>query len=271
MGVASAAQAVGGFAGQTSQTRAQNEQLAVNYNANKLKYELDNINRVGGYRHALMDVELAQDEAAMAASRAWAKKQDELSTVLGQLTSKDQDLQVNTIFGTGKANEGGRSANSGINQQNVSRRQRGQLTTARTETNIAAFTAQKDIYQKAMDERSKYWRQVSMGAGKAGPAPEMPKYMDGPSPWMLAIQLAGSALTMAAPMMKAPGTTAGAGAGPSANASGWSQSLNYKPSISMGSASSGFAGTGATSMNLSGVYNASLPSGINVPTNVYRP
>ena len=44
-----------------------------------------------------------------------------------------------------------------------------------------AFIANRKALEQANQERIKQWRSVNMGPGEAGPAPEMPKFLKGPS------------------------------------------------------------------------------------------
>ena len=75
---------------------------------------------------------------------------------------------------------------------------------------VASFISKRRTIEEANQERIKQWRSVNLGPGEAGPAPEMPTFLKGPSKLGLAVGLAGAALTAAAPAFKSkPGLEGG--------------------------------------------------------------
>lgn len=203
MGVGQAASAIGGYQSQVAQTRARNNQLAANYNQRKSAYEKGNLDRIAGYGAKVIDTELAIDEAGAEASRAKSKVETEEDNLIRLLSQKDSNLQVQGLVGTGKASEGGRSRTYGKNQELARGRARGSIQAQKDQLRVRGFAQRREIVEKANQARRKAYRGIAMGAGEAGPAPVMPKFLEGPSKLALGIQLAGAALTAAAPMMKA--------------------------------------------------------------------
>ena len=203
MGVGQAASAIGGYQSQVAQTEARNNQLAANYNQRRVAYEKGNLDRIAGYGAKVIDTELAIDEAGAEASRAQSKVQTEEDNLIRLLEQKDQNLEVKGLVGTGKASEGGRSRTYGKNQALARGRARGAIESQKDLLRVRGFAQRREVVERANQARRKAYRGIAMGPGEAGPAPEMPKFLKGPSKLALGIQLAGAALTAAAPMMKA--------------------------------------------------------------------
>ena len=203
MGIGQAASAIGGYQSQVAQTEARNNQLAANYNQRKSAYEKGNLDRIAGYGAKIIDTDLAIDEAGFAASRARSKIETEEDNLLRLLEQQDTNLQLKGLMGTGKASEGGRSKTYGKNIELVRGRARGALQAQKDALRVRGFAQRREVIEKANEARRKAYRGVAMGPGIAGPAPEMPTFLKGPSKLALGIQLAGAAVTAAAPMFKA--------------------------------------------------------------------
>ena len=214
MGVGQAASAIGGYQSQVAQTEARNNQLAANYNQRRVAYEKGNLDRIAGYGAKVIDTDLAIDEAGFAASRAQSKVQTEEDNLIRVLEQKDQNLELKGLVGTGKASEGGRSRTYGKNVELARGRARGAIEAQKDALRVRGFAQRREVVERANQARRKAYRGIAMGPGEAGPAPEMPKFLKGPSKLALGIQLAGAAVTAAAPMFKAkppgfdPGTAA---------------------------------------------------------------
>jgi hypothetical protein len=190
MGVGQAASAIGGYQSQVAATDARNKQIANDYNQRKSLYQKSELDRVNAYSTALVDVGIAQDEAALAASQAGGEIDLQEIEALSQILQAEQDAQLKRMIGTGKAAEGGRARSYGANQERAIGRQEGNLLAAREDLSVKAFIERRKAVEKAEVARIKYWRQVNMGAGLAAPAPAMPEFLKGPNPMALVGQLA---------------------------------------------------------------------------------
>ena len=190
MGVGQAASAIGGYQSQVAATDARNKQIANDYNQRKSLYQKSELDRVNAYSTSLVDVSIAQDEAALAASQAGGEVDLQEIEALAQILQAEQDAQVKRMIGTGQAAEGGRARSYGANQERAIGRQEGNLLAARRDLSVKSFIERRKAVEQAEVARIKYWRQVNMGAGLAAPAPAMPEFQKGPNPMALVGQLA---------------------------------------------------------------------------------
>ena len=236
MGAGQAISAIGGYSSQVSQTNAKNQQIKANYDQRRVAYEKGNLDRLAIYQTKLIDVKLNQDEIGLAARNAISDNTLAEAEADRQLEAKLQSIQVAKLKGTGVADEGGRSRSFGKNVTLKAGRAEGAIAGQRERLSVATFIANRKALEQANQERIKQWRSVNLGPGEAGPAPEMPTFLKGPSKLGLAVQLAGAALTAAAPAFasKPPlsggGAGAGAGAGAGTKLTDASAYLNTSPS-----------------------------------------
>jgi hypothetical protein len=199
MGAGQAISAIGSYQSASSQTAAKNQQIAANYNQRKAAYEKGNLDRLAIYNTQVMDTKINQDEIGLAARNAISTDTLAEAEADRQLEAKLQDIQLKKLKGTGVADEGGRSRSFGKNQILAAGRAEGAIAAQRERLSVASFISKRQNLERANQERIKQWRSVNLGPGEAGPAPEMPTFLKGPSKLGLAVSLAGAALTAAAP------------------------------------------------------------------------
>ena len=224
--------AIAGHNNQVSQVDAQNRQILSGYNQRKAAYEKSNLDRVGLYAAKLIDVEIGQDEAALSARKAESQVDIEEDAALRAILAQDEELQLKQMQARGFADEGGRARSFGVNQARLAGRQRGKLEAAASELMVQGYINKREARLKGDRARTELYRGVNLGPGTPGPAPEMPEYLDYPSPVAAAAQVALGALTVAS----------GAGA------------------FSGGSSSTAGAGAGATKVTDAGTYLNNSPS-----------
>ena len=206
MGAGQAISAIGSYQSASSQTAAKNQQIAANYNQRKAAYEKGNLDRLAIYSTQVMDTKINQDEIGLAARNAISTNTLAEAEADRQLEAKLQDIQLKKLKGTGVADEGGRSRSFGKNQILAAGRAEGAIAAQRERLSVASFISKRQNLERANQERIKQWRSVNLGPGEAGPAPEMPTFLKGPSKLGLVVGLAGAALTAAAPAFaKKPG------------------------------------------------------------------
>lgn len=206
MGAGQAISAIGSYQSASSQTAAKNQQIAANYNQRKAAYEKGNLDRLAIYNTQVLDTKINQDEIGLAARNAISTNTLAEAEADRQLEAKLQEIQIKKLKGTGVADEGGRARSFGKNAMLAAGRTEGAIAAQRERLSVASFVSKRRALEEANQERIKQWRSVNMGPGEAGPAPEMPKFLKGPSKLGLAVGLAGAALTAAAPAFaKKPG------------------------------------------------------------------
>ena len=212
MGAGQAISAIGSYQSASAQTAAKNRQIAANYNQRKVAYEKGNLDRLAIYQAKLIDVDINQDEIGLAARNAISTNTLAEAEADRQLEAKLQEIQLAKLKGTRVANEGGRSRSYGKNAMLRAGRAEGAIAGQRERLSVASFVSKRSALEKANQERVAQWRSVNMGPGEAGPAPEMPTFLKGPSKLGLVVGLAGAALTAAAPAFKnKPGIQGGGG------------------------------------------------------------
>tara|TARA_R100000458_G_C8273899_1_gene248787 strand:- start:2527 stop:3255 length:729 start_codon:yes stop_codon:yes gene_type:complete len=203
MAAGQAVSAIAGFQAASAQTAAKNKQIAANYNQRKASYEKGNLDRLAIYHTKVIDTEINQDTIGLAAVRAISDNTLAEAEADRQLEAKLQQIKIAKLKGTGVANEGGRSRSFGRNQMLAAGRSEGAIADQRERLSVATFIKNRKALEEANQARVSQWRSVNMGPGEAGPAPAMPKFAKGPSKLGLALNLAGAALTAAAPAFKA--------------------------------------------------------------------
>lgn len=189
--------AVAGHNNQVAQVDAQNRQILSGYNSRKAAYEKSNLDRVGLYAAKLIDVEIGQDEAALYARKAESEVDLEEDAALRAILAQDEELQLKQMQASNFADEGGRARSFGVNQARLAGRQRGKLEAAASELTVQSFIKKREARLRGDKERTRLYREVNTGAGLPGPAPEMPEYLDYPSPLGAIAGVAMGALTMA--------------------------------------------------------------------------
>ena len=189
--------AIAGHNNQVSQVDAQNRQILSGYNQRKAAYEKSNLDRVGLYAAKLIDVEIGQDEAALSARKAESQVDLEEDAALRAILAQDEELQIKQMQARNFADEGGRARSFGVNQARLAGRQRGKLEAAASELMVQGYINKREARLKGDRARTELYRGVNLGPGTAGPAPEMPEYLDYPSPVAAAAGVALGALTVA--------------------------------------------------------------------------
>jgi len=213
MGAGQAMSAIGSYQSASSQTAAKNRQIAANYNQRRVAYEKGNLDRLAIYQAKVTDVAINQDEIGLAAQNAISTNTLAEAEADRQLEAKLQEIQLGKLKGTGVANEGGRSRSYGKNVMLRAGRAEGAIAGQRERLSVASFVSKRSALEKANQERVAQWRSVNMGPGEAGPAPEMPTFLKGPSKLGLVVGLAGAALTAAAPALNTKPGLQGSGGG----------------------------------------------------------
>lgn len=198
LGGAQIAQTVAGHNNQVSQIDAQNRNILSGYNQRKSAYEKSNLDRVGMYAAKLIDVEIGQDEAALAARKAESQVDLEEDAALRAILAKDEELQLKQMQSSNFANEGGRARSFRVNEARLAGRQRGKLVAAADELTVQSYINKREARLKGDKTRKDLYRTVNLGAGTAGPAPEMPEYLDYPSEGAAWLGVAMGAATIAA-------------------------------------------------------------------------
>lgn len=210
MGAFQAVSAVAGYNQASSQTSAKNKQILANYNQRRVAYEKGNLDRLAIYGTKVTDVEINQDEIGIAALNAISTDTLAEAEADRQLEAKLLDIQLAKLRGSGKADEGGRARSYGKNPLLAAGRQQGAIRAQRDRLKVGSLINRNQTLAQANRARTEQWRSVNLGAGQAGPAPKVPTFLKGPSKLGLMFQLAGAALTAAAPMFKGAGASSGA-------------------------------------------------------------
>ena len=145
----------------------------------------------------MIDVEIGQDEAALSARKAESQVDLEEDAALRAILAQDEELQLKQMQARNFADEGGRARSFGVNQARLAGRQRGKLEAAASELMVQGYINKREARLKGDRARTELYRGVNLGPGTPGPAPEMPEYLDYPSPVAAAAQVAMGALTVA--------------------------------------------------------------------------
>jgi len=215
MGASQMVGAIAGHNNQVAQVDAQNKNILSGYNQRKAAYEKSNLDRVGLYAAKLIDVDIGQDEAALSARKAESQVDLEEDMALRAILAQDEELQLKQMQAMNFANEGGRARSYGVNQARLASRQRGKLDAAADELAIQSYINKRQARLKGDKARLDLYRSVNQGAGVAGPAPEVPEYLDYPSPVGAIAGVAMGALSVAAGAGAFSNLGSGAGTGAS--------------------------------------------------------
>lgn len=197
MGAVQAVSAVNSYNQQASQTNAKNKQILANYNQRAAAYEKGNLDRLAIYATKVTDVKINQDEIGIAALNAISTDTLAEAEADRQLEAKLQAIQLAKLKGSGVADEGGRARSYGRNPLLAAGRQQGAIMAQRERLKVGSLINKNQKLAQANRARTEQWRSVNLGAGQAGPAPKVPKFLKGPSKLGLMLNLAGAALTAA--------------------------------------------------------------------------
>ena len=190
------------------------------------------------YAAKLIDVEIGQDEAALAARKAESQVDLEEDAALRAILAQDEELQLKQMKASNFANEGGRARSFRVNEARLAGRQRGKLSAAADELTVQSYINKREALLKGDKTRKDLYRTVNLGAGSAGPAPEVPEYLDYPSEGAAWLGVAMGAATIAAGAGAFSGGGGGGGAAASSHSlpgveqsaavkAGWQGNLNY--------------------------------------------
>ena len=213
MGAGQALSAIGSYQTASSQTAAKNQQIAANYNQRRVAYEKGNLDRLAIYNTKLTETSINQDEIGVAVLNAISTDTLAEAESDRQLEAALQKIKLAKLRGTGVADEGGRSRSFGQNQLRAAGRSEGAIAAQRERLSVGSFVSRRKKLEEANQARTAQWRAVNMGPGIAGPAPEMPTFLKGPSKLGLVVGLAGAAFNAAAPAFKSKPGIQGGGAG----------------------------------------------------------
>ena len=227
LGASQIASTVAGHNNQVAQIDAQNRNILSGYNQRKSAYEKSNLDRVGMYAAKLIDVEIGQDEAALAARKAESQVDLEEDAALRAILAQDEELQLKQMQASNFANEGGRARSFRVNEARLAGRQRGKLSAAADELTVQSYINKREALLKGDKARRDLYRTVNLGAGTAGPPPEMPEYLDYPSEGAAWLGVAMGAATIAA----GAGAFKNIGGGPGGDGGSLSQLQSQTASI----------------------------------------
>jgi hypothetical protein len=175
------------------QAAAQNRSIANQANQRNRKYELDSLRGIADYNQQVTDVSKQQDEAALAAMRAFSEEDLKLQDAEDQVRFAQQEMAAKRL-GVKRANEGGRSRSYGLNTIKEQGRAEAVLYSNLERQSIARYRRNLDTKRKADAQRQKLFTSVATPF-RPGPAPTSNvEFVKGPSKLGLVAGLAGSAV-----------------------------------------------------------------------------
>ena len=175
------------------QAAAQNRSIANQANQRNRKYELDSLQGIADYNQQVMDVSMQQDEAALAAMRAFSEEDLKLQDAEDQIRVAQQEIAAKRL-GVKNANEGGRSRGYGLNAIKEQGRAEALLYSNLERQSISRYRRNLDTKRQADAQRQKLFTQVA-NPYRPGPAPSSNvEFVKGPSKLGLVAGLAGAAV-----------------------------------------------------------------------------
>ena len=175
------------------QAAAQNRSIANQANQRNRQYELNSLQGISEYNQKVMDVSLQQDEASLAAMRAFSEEDLKLQDAEDQVRIAQQEIAAKRL-GVNKANEGGRSRNYNLNPIKEQGRAKGLLYSNLERQSIARYRRNLDTKRKADAQRQRLFTSVA-NPFRPGPAPTSNvEFVKGPSKLGLVAGFAGSAV-----------------------------------------------------------------------------
>lgn len=189
----SALGAIGAQQQAQAQADAQNRAIANKANQRNRQYELDSLQGIAEYNQDVMDVSLQQDEASLAAMRAFSEEDLKLQDAEDQIRSAQLDIAAKRL-NVKEANEGGRSRSYNLNTIKEDGRAEALLYSNLERKRISSFRRNLDTKRKADAQRQKLFRQVA-NPYRSGPAPSQDiEFVKGPSKLGLVAQLGNAAV-----------------------------------------------------------------------------
>lgn len=189
----SALGAIGQHQSATAQASAQNRSIANKANQRNRQYELDSLQGIAEYNQNVMDVSLQQDEASLAAMRAFSEEDLKLQDAEDQIRSAQLNIAAKRL-GVQTANEGGRSRSYNLNTIKEDGRAEALLYSNLERKRIASFRRNLDTKRQADAQRQKLFTQVA-NPYRSGPAPSQDiEFVKGPSKLGLVAQLGSAAV-----------------------------------------------------------------------------
>ena len=190
----SALGAIGNYQSARAQAAAQNRSIANRANQRNRQYELDTLQGVAAYNADLIDVSMQQDEASLAAMRAFSEEDLKLQDAEDQVRLAQQEIATKRL-GLKRANEGGRSRSYGLNDIKERGRAESLLYSNLERQTIASYRRNLDSKRQADAQRQKLFTQVA-NPYRPGPAPSQDiEFVNGPSNLTLAAQLGGAVVS----------------------------------------------------------------------------
>ncbi len=187
----SALGAIGRNQSAQAQAAAQNRSIANQANQRNRQYELDSLQGIADYNQQVMDVSMQQDEASLAAMRAFSEEDLKLQDAEDQIRVAQQEIAAKRL-GVNKANEGGRSRNYNLNSIKEQGRAEGLLYSTLERQSIARYRRNLDTKRKADAQRQKLFTSVATPF-RPGPAPSQNvEFVKGPSKLGLVAELGGA-------------------------------------------------------------------------------
>jgi len=187
----SALGAIGRNQSAKAQAAAKNRSIANQANQRNRQYELDTLQGVAAYNTDLIDVSMQQDEASLAAMRAFSEEDLKLQDAEDQVRLAQQQIAIKRL-GLKRANEGGRSRSYGLNDIKEQGRAESLLYSNLERQTIASFRRNLDSKRKADAQRQKLFTQVA-NPYRPGPAPSQDiEFVKGPSNLGLVAELGGA-------------------------------------------------------------------------------
>jgi hypothetical protein len=187
----SALGAIGRNQSAQAQAAAQNRSIANQANQRNRQYELDSLQGIADYNQQVMDVSMQQDEASLAAMRAFSEEDLKLQDAEDQIRVAQQEMAAKRL-GVKTANEGGRSRSYGLNDIKEQGRAEALLYSNLERQTIASYRRNLDTKRQADAQRQKLFTQVA-NPYRSGPAPSQNvEFVKGPSKLGLVAELGGA-------------------------------------------------------------------------------
>lgn len=187
----SALGAIGRNQSAQAQAAAQNRSIANQANQRNRQYELDSLQGIADYNQQVMDVSMQQDEASLAAMRAYSEENFKLQDAEDQIRVAQQEMAAKRL-GVKTANEGGRSRSYGLNDIKEQGRAEALLYSNLERQTIASYRRNLDTKRQADAQRQKLFTQVA-NPYRSGPAPSQNvEFVKGPSKLGLVAELGGA-------------------------------------------------------------------------------
>jgi len=174
-----------------AQAAAQNRSIANQANQRNRQYELDSLRGIADYNQQVTDVSMQQDEASLAAMRAFSEENLKLQDAEDQVRLAQEELSAKRL-GVKTANEGGRARSYDQNRIKEQGKAEAVLYSNLERKTIASYRRNLDSKRQADAQRQKLFTQVA-NPYRSGPAPSQNvEFVKGPSKLGLVAELGGA-------------------------------------------------------------------------------